>query len=140
MIDLLYEEFKINEITLEKLRNFDRYQKVEQCWRKENGNWMLKDIAFIEQWGEAELKSIVEELENTLKTGGSVFAAEEKQCIKGFVSVEKQLFGPSNEYVQLYVSADMRKCGIGKKLFELAAAEAKTFRAEPCDCQMEYVI
>ena len=41
------------------LQNFDRYQQVERCWRKENGSWLLKDIAFTEQWSESEKQDIV---------------------------------------------------------------------------------
>ena len=49
-----YRELLRAELTVELFRHFDRYQKVQRCWRKEAGNWVLKDIAFIEQWDAAD--------------------------------------------------------------------------------------
>ena len=49
--------------------------------------------------------------------------------LKGFVSVENGFFGGENKYYDLsslHVSADMRRKGIGKALFLLAADWAKT--------------
>jgi len=46
-----YRQLKNDEINLTLFHSFNRYQDVKKCWRKENGQWTLKEIAFIEQWG-----------------------------------------------------------------------------------------
>ena len=48
-----------------------------------------------------------------------------RRTLKGFASVEPVLFGKNQEYMDLssiHVSEDMRGHGIGKQLFQLAAA------------------
>ncbi len=105
--------------------DFIRRQVVTQCWRKENGQWVIKDVPFIEDWGEKEYAFLVSCLQNTLRTGGFVYGAFVQGKLKGFVSVEAGLFGGAQKYLDLssiHVSQDLRGQGIGKALF-LAAKE-----------------
>jgi hypothetical protein len=44
-----YKELKKSEIDVILFASFNRYQDVKKCWRKENGKWVLNDIAFTEQ-------------------------------------------------------------------------------------------
>ena len=57
-----------NEITCELFAHFKRHQVVTKCWRKIDGEWCIKDIAFVEEWTEECLK-------NTGTTGGMVAGA-----------------------------------------------------------------
>ncbi len=117
----LYED----EICRELFRDFIRHQKVTKCWRKEKGEWLIKDAPFIDDWTEADYRILVSCLKNTIVTGGFVYAAFYSGMLKGFVSVEPALFGGEQKYLDLssiHVSEDMRGRGIGKKLF-LAAKE-----------------
>lgn len=105
--------------------DFIRRQVVTQCWRKENGQWVIKDVPFIDDWGEKEYAFLVSCLRNTLRTGGFVYGAFVQGKLKGFVSVEAGLFGGAQKYLDLssiHVSQDLRGQGIGKALF-LAAKE-----------------
>lgn len=105
--------------------DFVRRQVVTQCWRKENGQWVIKDVPFIDDWGEKEYDFLVSCLRNTLRTGGFVYGAFVQGKLKGFVSVEAGLFGGAQRYLDLssiHVSQDLRGQGIGKALF-LAAKE-----------------
>ena len=105
--------------------DFVRRQVVTQCWRKENGQWVIKDVPFIDDWGEKEYAFLVSCLQNTLCTGGFVYGAFVQGKLKGFVSVEAGLFGGAQRYLDLssiHVSQDLRGQGIGKALF-LAAKE-----------------
>jgi hypothetical protein len=61
-----YRELKKSEISESLFANFNRYQDVKKCWRKENDEWILKDIAFTEQWGSDEYKVLTKCLQNTI--------------------------------------------------------------------------
>lgn len=129
-----YRELLLTELTLELFRCFERYQKVERCWRKEAGNWVLKDIAFVEQWGEADYAYLVKCLQNTLKTGGSVTGAfDEAGKLVGFASVESRRFGCRKQYCQLsslHVSCESRGRGIGSRLLACASAAGRRLGVE----------
>jgi len=125
---IIYKELEKNEINVELFSRFNRYQKVNKCWRKENGEWALKEIAFNEQWGTDEYQYLVKCLQNTLKTGGIVFGVFQNNVLIGFASIENQFFGSGKEYLQLssiHISYECRGMGIGKKLFSLMCQKAK---------------
>lgn len=133
MESINYRELKESEIAIELFRSFNRHQDVKKCWRKENGEWILKDIAFIEQWGLDEYRFLVECLHNTIKTGGAVFGAFKNNSLLGFASVESQFFGSKKEYLQLsslHTSYENRGMGIGKNLFSIVCKKAKEMGAQ----------
>ena len=178
MSEIIYRKINENELNTEIFSNFNRYQQVNKCWRKRNGKWILENIAFTEQWGKQEYEFLVECLKNTLNTGGAVTGAFIEEKLVGFTSVENKFFGSKNQYLQLssiHVSYEIRGKGIGKKLFQMIAQEArnlqakklyisahsseesqafykaigcieakeyneKLVQAEPCDCQLEYIL
>lgn len=114
-----------DELCRELFRDFVRHQKVTKCWRKENGQWLIKDISFTDDWSEKEYETLVTCLKHTVSTGGFVYAAFVEGKLKGFTSVEPELFGGEQKYLDLsciHVSEDMRGRGIGKTLF-LAAKD-----------------
>lgn len=128
-----YKKLKKTEISKTLFSNFNRYQEVKKCWRKENNEWILKDIAFTEQWGRAEYEYLIKCLKITIETGGSVFGAFINSELVGFASLEKQLFGSKKEYLQLssiHTSYNNRGMGIGKKLFALVSEKAKEMGAQ----------
>ena len=64
-------------------------------------------------------------LKNTIASDGFVYAAFYDGKLKGFVSVESEIFGGKQGYCDLssiHISEDMRRKGIGRTLF-LAAKE-----------------
>lgn len=128
-----YKELESAEIEISLFADFNRYQDVKKCWRKENGNWVLKEIAFIEQWSSEDYGYLTECLLNTIKTGGKVFGAFDDNILIGFASIENQFFGSQKEYLELsciHISYDYRGMGIGKKLFYLVRNKAKEMGAE----------
>lgn len=177
-METAYQILSESQITRALFAHFNRRQEVKRCWRKEQGRWMLKDIAFVDDWSDAQYEFLVKCLKNTVHTGGFVFGAFVQDRLSGFCSVESQLFGSSDQYVQLsciHVSCECRGQGIGKGLFVCAKAAAKKLgaekiyisahsaeetqafyhalgckeaeeynrelaEAEPCDCQLEYVL
>lgn len=50
MSNISYKSLNKKEINLSLFTNFDRYQELKKCWRKEDKEWVLKDISFTEQW------------------------------------------------------------------------------------------
>lgn len=123
-----YRELSEQEIDRSLFRSFIRRQIVTKCWRKEDGVWLVKEIPFIDDWTEADYQEQIENLKHTVRSGGFVYAAFYNRELKGFVSVEKDLFGSSDKYLDLssiYVSEDMRQQGIGAELFSKARQWAK---------------
>lgn len=123
-----YRELTVTEIDVTLFDNFIRYQKVDQCWRKENNKWVIKSDPFIDDWDENDYKILTVCLKNTLDTGGFVYGAFKHGKLKGFVSVEAEFMGPQKDYLDLtsiHVSSDLRNSGIGKTLFLNAKKWAK---------------
>lgn len=127
MQTISYKELKISEINLQLFAGFNRYQGVKKCWRKENNEWVLKDIAFTEQWDLPEYEYLIKCLHSTINTGGVVFGAFYVNILVGFASIENQFFGSKAKYLQLsniYTSYGKRNIGIGKELFLLVCEKA----------------
>ncbi len=121
---LEYRILQEQEIDRELFRTFIRHQVVDQCLRRENGNWVVRSDPFIDDWTEEDYGILIDCLHNTVRTGGFVCGAFLDGGLKGFVSVEKGFFGGENRYCDLsslHVSEDMRREGIGKALFLIAA-------------------
>lgn len=123
-----YRNLNEDELCPELFKDFHRRQIVTKCRRRENGEWVIKDDPFVDDWTGADYNTLISCLKNTLATGGFVHAAFEDEALKGFVSVEPALFGGEQRYLDLssiHVSEDMRSRGIGKKLFAAAEKWAK---------------
>lgn len=126
-------KIEAEDINGELFSHFQRHQTVTKCWRKIDGKWCVKEIAFIDDWTEEKYIELVACLKNTAATGGIVLGAFSHRELKGFISVEPDLFGKNNEYIDLssiHVSEDMRGKGIGKELFQLAKKWAKKHGAQ----------
>ena len=107
---------------------FERRQEVTKCWRKEDGRWVVKDIAFVDQWSQDEYRFLVRCLVGTICHGGMVCGAFLGDVLKGFVSVEGEKIGSRGQYMDLtslHVSLDLRGNGVGTALFQRAAAWAR---------------
>lgn len=129
---IFYRTLHTDEICRELFRDFIRHQTVVNCWRKENGAWVIREDPFIDDWTESDYQFLVECLKNTVQTGGFVCAAfcghRSGSVLKGFVSVEPALFGGTQGYLDLssiHVSEDARGKGIGRSLFHAAKDWAK---------------
>ena len=128
-----YRNLSMDEIDRDLFRHFIRHQVVTDCLRKIEGKWVIKSCPFIDDWSEADYETLVVCLKRTVRTGGFVCAAFYEDHLKGFVSVEPQLFGDAHRYLDLsslHVSEDMRGHGIGKTLFESAKKWAASKGAE----------
>ncbi|WP_251389193.1 GNAT family N-acetyltransferase [Mediterraneibacter agrestimuris] len=130
---IIYRNLSENEINRELFLSFIRHQAVTKCWRRHNGKWLIENDPFIDEWTEDEYDELILNLQETVRSGGFVYAAFYENQLKGIVSVESNLFGSSQQYLDLtniYVSEDMRRHGIGKVLFNSAKFWAKEHSAE----------
>ncbi len=128
-----YRELNATEIDRELFSGFIRRQVVNDCWRKIDGKWVIKSDPFIDDWSEDDYAFGIKCLKNTVSTGGVVYGAFSDNVLKGFASVEPQLFGGVQKYLDLtsiHVSADMRGSGIGRELFTKACDWAREHGAE----------
>ena len=118
-----YRELSESELDRELFRDFVRHQVVKDCWRKCNGQWTVRPDPFVDDWSEEDFQVLLQCLKNTVRSGGFLYAAFREDKLKGFVSVEAELFGGEQKYLDLtslHVSEDMRGRGIGRTLFEAA--------------------
>ena len=125
---LQYRVLDAEEICRELFRDFIRHQTVTKCWRKENGRWIIKDAPFVDDWTEQDYQILISCLKNTILSNGFVYAAFYDGKLKGFVSVDPEIFGGEQGYCDLSsinISEDFRIKGIGKTLFLEAKKWAK---------------
>lgn len=130
---ILYRELKAEELNRDLFRHFIRRQVVTKCWRKEEGEWVIKDAPFIDDWSEEDYRILVQCLKNTIWADGFVCAAFVDGKLKGFISVEGRPIGRKGQYMDLsniHISQDMRGQGIGRGLFERAKEFARSRNAE----------
>ena len=122
--EIQYRNLVEEEIEVPLFAQFHRRQVVNRCLRNIDGAWCVREEPFIDEWSARDYQFLVACLKNTVRTGGLVCAAFCGRALKGFASVEGELFGTGREYLDLtsiHVSEDMRGCGIGKELFRHAA-------------------
>ncbi|MCI8887457.1 MAG: GNAT family N-acetyltransferase [Hungatella sp.] len=123
-----YRSLRKEEITRELFRGFERRQVVTDCLRREQGQWVVKSDPFIDQWSSKDYEFLVSCLRKTLEKDGVVYGAFSEGVLKGFASVEGELFGTRKQYLDLtslHVSEELRGRGAGKKLLAMAADWAK---------------
>lgn len=128
-----YRKLCAEEIHRELFRDFVRYQKVEDCYRKINGQWVIRKDPFVDDWSEEDYEFLTDCLKNTVRTGGVVYGAFEEGRLKGFASVEGIPLGTRKQYLDLssiHVSLELRGRGTGRRLFLLAACFAREHGAE----------
>ncbi len=124
---------KIRSLTEEEIcvglfADFHRHQEVNDCWRRgEDGGWTIRPDPFVDDWSSEDYGYLVNCLKHTISAGGVVYGAFVEGRLKGFASVEADRFGREGQYMDLtslHVSEDLRRSGIGKRLFFLAAEYA----------------
>ena len=57
-LNITYQQLRTTDIHPNILDDFNRYQEVKKCWRKQNGEWVLVDNPFIDDWNEAKKKEL----------------------------------------------------------------------------------
>lgn len=128
MNEVIYRSIGPEEVNRALFRSFERRQVVDWCWRREGGQWVVRQDPFVDQWSESDYAFLVTCLRQTLSEGGVVFGAFWEGKLKGFASVEQNPLGSRGQYRDLtclHVSQELRGNGLGRRLFDLAADWAR---------------
>lgn len=128
---MIYRELSREEIA--RIAEIDRSEIVNAVWKMEKGQLALVP----EYWNIAGWPSGPEQrirsLEALYDRGGKVFGAFDEGSFAGTAAVDTVFFGKSARYLELcfmHVSAPYRNQGIGKKLIQLCAEQARAWGAE----------
>lgn len=129
-----YRKIHENELKRSLFKTFIRRQEVNLCLRRDSsGGWVTRPDPFIDDWSEKDYETLINCLKETAKTGGFLLGCFSGGELKGFVSAESRLLGSQKQYcdlTSLHVSQDMRRLGIGRRLFESAAEWAREHGAK----------
>ena len=115
-----YRELTSAEIDRALFRHFIRRQIVTKCRRREGARWVIRDDPFVDDWTEEDYRTLIACLRHTAETGGFVYAAFADGQLKGFASVEPELFSGEQKYLDLssiHVSEDMTSEWKGRKQY-----------------------
>lgn len=117
---------------MDSLDGFVRHQEITECWRYESGEWVLRPIAFTEDWDHARLREQAAEVLQGFRAGFPAVGAFADGCLIGFATLGERL-GSRGQYVELvsyHVSAPWRGRGIGRRLFAAVCDAARACGAE----------
>jgi hypothetical protein len=93
MENIELKELRQDDINKKILENFNRYQEVKRCYRKENGSWIIKNIEYIETWDKNKMEEKVKYFSNIINNGGYIFGAYENKKLVGFAVLLDGRFG-----------------------------------------------
>lgn len=116
----------------DSLDDFIRHQEIAECWRCEAGEWVLRSIAFTEDWDQTRLREEAAEILQGFRAGFPAVGAFADGSLIGFATLGERL-GSRGQYMELvryHVSAPWRGRGIGRRLFATACDAARACGAE----------
>ncbi|MBQ6720205.1 MAG: GNAT family N-acetyltransferase [Oscillospiraceae bacterium] len=118
---------KISEMHFINLDDFDRSQEVKHVYVNENGRFRLINRVWTMDWSLEHKRKVAANLKSDACIA---YAVWENEKVIGFVSVMKALIGNRMVLDIIQVDRAFRGRGIGRKLFKLAALEAKNAGAK----------
>ena len=110
-----------HNFSLESLDDFSRYQKVENVYRMVNGILHLVYNPFTESWSQECRR---EKAKAVLSGKYIAYGAFDGKRVVGLIMLLPQLNMSRMIIDSFHVCANMRRCGIGRALFEAAKNEA----------------
>ncbi|BCN32695.1 GNAT family N-acetyltransferase [Anaeromicropila herbilytica] len=131
MNTITFRKLEVEEC--KRIREIDASQYINRAWREIDGNRQLVDINYNDLDFPNGFENHLKDLTETIKSGGIALGAFDNERLVGFGAVNSKIFGEQYKYVlldQLFISNEYRGKRIGKKLFYMAAEEAKKWGAE----------
>jgi GNAT superfamily N-acetyltransferase len=131
MSQIIYRALQRNEADL--LRFIDRSERIDGVYRKTGSSLLLEaTLQMVAPWQRSELDDYVSRLHAVLAAGGHAHGAWDASQLVAFAALD--VAGVNGEPTTLkldllYVSAGYRGRGIGRKLTELVAAQARSLGA-----------
>lgn len=132
METITYLKLTEENVNVTSLDNFKRFQKINECWRKIDNQYVLVKNEFIEDWDSDKLRSVAKDMLKAISKGSIAYGAFYKNEVVGFIYLSDSFFGSENQYIELVmlqVSEPFRRSGIGKELFKLACEAARKTKA-----------
>lgn len=133
-MEISYRRIAGEEFTGALFQTFDRLQKSERVWKWENGEWTLKPQKYVNDWSDEDKAFLVPYFQRKLTAeGGLAFGAFQKGKLLGFSLLETQPLKPEYTYfnlLELFVTRNARRQGIGEHLFRLVCAGAAQLGAK----------
>lgn len=123
-----------DRIAFDMLDKFTRKQIVKQRFSIKNGEELIEDVSFTDDWSVDKKHRIVKEyfVDATDNFGYNAGVYSGSDLI-AFLSLDCNPIGDNNEYIQLtmlHVSDEFRKMGLGKILFQHAIKKAEVMGAK----------
>ena len=125
IMNIVYKNLTKCEICLGLFEGFVRRQEVGYCLRQREGRWVEEYHPFVDDWSAADYVKLVRSLTSLLEEGGAVVGAFAEGRLKGFAAISGSLWGEYDDLLELHVSADCRRMGIGRELFCRAVGFAR---------------
>ena len=122
-IELLSTE----NFNLDSLDHYPRKQDVKKVYRKLNGEYILVDCVYTEDWDLEKRRSVAKDISSDEYI---TYLAIEKDEVVGFIGLKKDLVESYMILDMMQVSASYRGRGIGRKLFDEGKKEARKAGAE----------
>lgn len=133
-MEISYRRIAGEEFTRELFQTFDRLQKSDRVWKWENGKWALKPQKYVNDWSDEDKAFLVPYFRRKLTAEGALaFGAFQKGKLLGFSLLETQPLGPERAYynlLELFVTRNARRQGIGAHLFRLVCTGAEQIGAK----------
>lgn len=136
MIDrtkIFYRALQQSDFTPDLLASFHRYQETTCVWYEKDGDYLLKEDHFIDEWDDQKKQQVISSLQACVASGGAVVGAFVENALIGFANVEGARFGSAGQYVELpyiHVSNEWRKAGLGRSLFQQICDQARQLGAK----------
>ena len=114
-------------------RHFSRYQEVTRVWRCVDGQWVLREENFVQQWDQKKLRRESKKLRQQIKQGCFAYGAWLDGRLVGRACLSPRLFGSQGQYVQLkdlHVSTECRGQSVGRRLFAQCCEKARELGAK----------
>ena len=116
------ENFNMNS-----LDNYQRKQDVKKVYRKHNGEYILVDCIYTEDWDVEKRRSVAKDISSD---DYITYLAIDNNEVVGFIGLKKDLVEPYMILDLMQVSATYRGQGIGRKLFDVGKEVARKAGAE----------
>ncbi|MET3549072.1 GNAT superfamily N-acetyltransferase [Paenibacillus favisporus] len=118
----------------ELINGMNPSQYIKNAWREVAGKRQLVEINYHDKDWPNGYDYHLSHLRDTIRSGGeAVGAFDGDNNLIGFTAVNREVFGDKYRYVlldQLFITLEHRGKGIGKKLFAIAAHQAREWGAE----------
>jgi len=112
----------------ERMKEINPARFIKRAWRNVNGTMQWIELNWLDEEYPDGYENHHNGLKATFEGGGFAIGAFANDCMVGFISVNRDIFGVQFKHVlldQLFVDNKHQGQGIGKELFRLAVEKAK---------------